>query len=98
MRSSGEDKSNAWQARLRVGKRLKQLQSARKQLLARLHGLANPTPEVYDEAIEASAALQGNMQARSKVCIETQGHANTATANATPSAGRMVLCPSNTAH
>ena len=56
------------QARLRVGKRLKQLQSARKQLLARLHGLANPTPEVYDEAIEASAALQANMQAHSKVC------------------------------
>lgn len=55
------------QARLRVGKRLKQLQSARKQLLARLHGLANPTPEVYDEAIEASAALQANMQAHSKV-------------------------------
>lgn len=55
------------QARLRVGKRLKQLQSGRKQLLARLHGLANPTPEVYDQAIEASAALQANMQAHSKV-------------------------------
>lgn len=61
------------QARLRVGKRLKQLQSARKQLLARLHRLANPTPEVYDEAIEASAALQANMQAHSKVGWQMTG-------------------------
>ncbi len=57
------------QARTRVGRRLKELRAARKNLFSQLQGLSNAgdVGSGFEDAVQASVALQRNMAAESRV-------------------------------